>query len=261
MVKYVIFLCILFSKTIFAGLPPQAKYVDVWVKDQKSADYPSWQMYPLKQKYAIACAVIDTNLEDHQIKFPQFNSPLFAMMVPCLKLNYKLSKESVSYPEQDKLIKDFKHWLQTCAEENLIDIIDVANTLNLTAPCKLAAAMLDKKIRHTLRKNVYSQEDIEYLKLRPFSFAKQFLPNLRKPKLNAKPIIEPEIEDIPKDLPKTPVNWLAWLKSFFVKQNDTLPINLNKELICYKASPFKLKKEPDSWVRKIKALLVIIFFK
>lgn len=281
MIRYISVLGVLITSTFFASLPPHAKYIDVWVKDEKSAHYPSWQMYPLKQKYAVACPIIDANLKDHQIKFPQFNSPLFAMMVPCLKFNYKLNKESVPYAEQEKLKKDFKFWLQTCAEENLIDIIDVANTLDLPESRKLAATVLDKKIRTKLRKNVYYLEDIEYLKLRPLSFAKQFLPNLRKHKTTAKPKVD------------APVSWLALLKKLFAKQDVSIPtqapaipkrsaINttelfVNKPLSLKEL--FKISKKIDtemaekkskleqeylanqSWISRLKRILWTVFFK
>jgi len=63
-----------------------------------------------------------------------------------------MTKENVSYAEQEEHIANFKNWLKTCPEENLIDVIDVTNTLDLPESRKLAAAILDKKIRTKLKK-------------------------------------------------------------------------------------------------------------
>ena len=173
-------------------------------------------MYPLKQKYAFACPIIDNQIKDSVVKFPQFTSPLFAMMVPCLRFTHKLSKAGLEYRDQQKIIKNFKFWLQTCAEENLIDILDVTDTLDLADARKLAAAMLDKKIREKTGKNRYYEKDIQYLKFRPLSFAKLFLTNFRpgQPTIKKKA----KIEEL-KDNVDSP-NLLALFKSFFVSNKE-----------------------------------------
>lgn len=264
--KTFITLCLsLVTSIAFASLPPEGKYIDFYL-EKHANNGQSCSKYPLKFKYACACPIIDAKLKDHKVKFPQFDRNLFAMMIPCLKFNYKMTKENVSSAEQEEHIANFKNWLKTCPEENLIDVIDVANTLDLPESRKLAAALLDKKIRTKLRKNVYYLEDIEYLTLRPLSFAKQFLSNLKKHKNRVAvpaPEVRADITNISHDFEKPSVSWLAWLKSFVFKMQPEAKLGKSKDLVRYKASPFaqlKFKKMPDSWFQKIKSWAALVLW-
>lgn len=265
MITFFRFYLALSAVTACASLPPEKKYIDFQLKNHE-LNGQDYSQYPLKLKYAIACPLIDAKMKDHAVHFAEFDRNLFAMMVPCLKFNYKMTKQGVSKRDQDEYKANFNIWLQTCADQNLIDIIDVTNSLDLIEPCKLAAAALDKKIRTKTKKNVYYPEDIHYLRFRPLSFAQQFLSNLKKHK-NRVAVPAPEVRadttSVPHDFKNPSVSWLAWLKSLVFKKQSKAELSESKDLVRYKVSPFaqlKFNKKPDSLFQKIKSWFAFVFW-
>lgn len=134
----------------------------------------------IKEKYVLACPVLQQNVDQKEntisikaFRKPVFNAQLFSFMMPCLKLNYHLHQHDET--KKNEHIQKFNYLLATCGQENLVDIIDVANTLDLQKPLALAISALNLKLKKQVGSDDYIEKGFASLQLRSGSIVKQQL--------------------------------------------------------------------------------------
>ncbi len=232
-----LFVCPIQTMEIDPAIDP-TKDITCIVRDKFEKDVGKYsdivyQRYPINQKYVHASQEllkrikVDPKTGESFVKFKKFNTSMFAFMMPCLKLNHHLSEPGLNRRAKEEAIQNFNYWLETCAEENLVDVFDVTNTLDLSVPRMLALRVLYKKLMKSVENdkgidfpcNRFEEKVVE-LKRRPLSMVDQELLQMHK---------NITIEQQYKEKKEQP-SWFACIKNFFYGEAPKTTIKIEKEL-------------------------------
>lgn len=223
----------------------------------------------LELKYVHAFPKLKAYLAQNENRFRGFDPKMFTLLRNCLQLSY-LHQNAENAHVQAGMEKEIKHIItDNYSAGKLVDAVYVSRVAGLSLIEKLALDAFENRKHNGKPLKIFdvypsfdSMDEVgpedQTEELLPISYSNS---DNESDEFQSKPQLH-YFE--PQSTISSFASFYAWIKSFVVFTTEKpLPMNISKELVRYKASPFaqlKFKKQPDSWFQKIKSWFALILW-